>query len=95
MTLDEMERLFDKYEDEFLMFSKVENPPSKRPDLTAFLLIDQLCPSVHDIVSSAEHDEIWLDVVPEELASKATEEQILTLIRCGIRMDEYGFAMFV
>lgn len=90
---------YEKYEDEYLEFGRVKNKRSKRADLHAFLLLDKLCPSHRgfDIVSGAEHDEIWLDVEPEKLAKVATEQQIIELIRCGVRYDEDtdSLAMFV
>ncbi len=78
---------YEKYNDEFLKFDRVENKTSKRADLHAFNLLDKLVPGDCDIVCSAEHDEIWLDVRPEELSKVATEEQIIELIRCGVRYD--------
>jgi hypothetical protein len=48
-------------------------------------------------VTAAEHDEIWLDVDCERLAEIATEVDILYLVRCGVRYDEYNksLQMFV
>lgn len=89
---------YDKYSDgEFLKFDRVQNKTSQRPDLHAFTLLDKLVPGNRDLVSAAEHDEIWLSVQPEELAKVATEEQIVELIRCGVRYDQTseGLAMFV
>ena len=88
---------YEKYDDEFLKFDRVQNKLSQRADLHAFILLDSLFPNNHDIVSGAQHDEIWLDVSPEELAKVATEDQIIELIRCGVRYDEStdSLAMFV
>lgn len=87
---------YAKYSDaEFLKFDRVENKLSKRPDLHAFNLLDRLLPGTGDMVTSAEHDEIWLDIDTEELAKVATEEQIIELIRCGVRYDNGMLAMFV
>lgn len=88
---------YEKHESEFLKFEKVENKTSQRRDLHAFMLLDRLVPGEKDIVGCAEHDEIWLEVDPEELAKVATEEQIIELIRCGVRYDEdtESLAMFV
>lgn len=49
------------------------------------------------MVSYAEHDEIFLDIKPEQLAKVATEEQIKDLVTCGVRINkEYDcLAMFV
>jgi hypothetical protein len=78
---------FERYNDEFLKFERIPNPPSQRPDLCAFLLLDRLVPGKRDIVSCAEHDEIWLDVDEEQFKKTATEEDVLYLTRCGIRWD--------
>ena len=53
--------LFDKYKDEFLKFDRMENTTDiKSPDLYAFVLLDKLMPSNHDMIAAAEHDQIWL-----------------------------------
>jgi hypothetical protein len=94
MAID-LKKTFEKYDGtdtdgtgELLEFSRIENPLSKRPDLCAFLLLDKLVPGNRDIVGDAGHDEIGLDVDLEALAEAATEEDIITLIRCGVRYDE-------
>jgi hypothetical protein len=85
-----LQEIFEEYNDEYLSFEKVENKRSQRPDLHAFLLLDELFPSDRDIVSAAEHDEIYLDIEEDQL-EKLTKEQILELVRCGIIFDsEYG-----
>ncbi len=70
--------------------------PTKRRDLNAFLLLERILPGEGDMVSGAEHDEIFLGVDLEEFAKVATEEDVKNLIRCGVRFDDYreGFAMF-
>ena len=78
---------YEKHDDEYLKFDLVQNKTSRRPDLHAFNLLDRLVPGEDDIVNAAEHDEIYLSVSPDELAKVATEEQIIELIRCGVRYD--------
>jgi hypothetical protein len=97
MTTEELENLFETHDDEFLKFEKVKNKTSKRSDLHAFTLLDKLCPGKSDMVAAAEHDEIFLDVELEDLAKVVTEEQIIELIRCGVRYNtEVGsLAMYV
>ena len=82
--------------DEFLEFKDVKPKLSQRPDLHAFLLLDQLCPGKGDIIACAEHDEFWLDVDVEELAKVITKEQVIDLVRCGVRYDKRvdSLAMF-
>ena len=88
---------FDRYEDEFLRFEKVENPRHPRPDVCAFLILHDLAPDKGDMVSGAEHDEIFIDVSPDALDAAASDADILTLVRCGVRLDSYtgSLAMFV
>lgn len=75
-------------DDEFLHFDRIENPPSKRRDLCAFILLDKLVPSALDIIGYAKHEEIVLEVDPYQLAQVATEDDIRYLVRCGVRYDE-------
>jgi hypothetical protein len=86
--MDDLKAVFEKFDDEYLKFERIENPRSKRPDLHAFLLLDELVPGTTDMVSAAEHDEFFLEVDPEELAKVATEDHIRDLHRCGVRYDE-------
>jgi len=93
-----IEELFKKYTNEYLHFERVDNPLSTRPDLSAFLLLDKLLGySNEDILSCAGHDEVFLSADVEELAKVASEEDIITLIRCGVRYSsEYDcLCMFV
>lgn len=91
--------VFASHDDEFLKFDSVQadSKLSNRPDLCAFLLLDRLVQGADDIVSNAEHDEIFLDVDVEALAHVATSDDILTLVRCGVRLDKEteSLAMFV
>lgn len=87
MTKRELKDLFKLHHGEFLEFDRVANKRSKRPDLHAFMLLDELCPGEKDIVSAAEHDEIFLAVEVEDLAKVITEDQVIELTRCGIRVS--------
>ena len=97
MNTDQLEALFDeKHDEEFLKFDRVSVKKSGRADLHAFIILDELIPGrTGDMVCSAEHDEIWLDIDADELADKATEGQVVDLIRCGVRLDDGYLAMFV
>lgn len=83
-----LSEMFKKYDDEFLKFESIESPANERPDLCAFLILDQLAPGSSDMVTTAEHDKIYLEVEPEDLAKVITESDIRDLIRCGIMYDE-------
>lgn len=93
----DLAELFDKYDSDYLKFDRVENKLHHRSDICAFLLLDKLLPNKNDMVSAAEHDEIFLDADLEELAKVATEDDILMLIRCGVHYDSEtdSLAMFV
>jgi len=93
-----LEEVFEKHEDEFLQFARIEPKefPTERSDLYAFLLLDRLIPGKSDMVAGAEHDEIYLETDLTQLADSATEEDIITLIRCGVRLGNYdSLCMFV
>ena len=78
---------YEKLEDMRLEFDDVENKLSSRPDIHAFILLNQLLPGNRDIVSAAEHDQIWLDVDLEKLGDVATEDHIRQLEACGVHYD--------
>ena len=91
------EEAYDKYSDEeYGHFDRVKNKLSTRKDLHAFILLDKLVPSENegrDIVSAAEHDEFWLGIEVSDLNDAATEEQMIELIRCGVRYDSGADAL--
>ncbi|MEQ8636876.1 hypothetical protein [Gimesia maris] len=93
MELSERWETISKSMKYFKRFEKVENKRSQRPDLHAFLLLDELFPGNRDMVAAAEHDEIYLAIETEQ-AETLTDDQISELIRCGVRCGEYGLCMF-
>lgn len=95
--MQDLAERFEKYEDDFLKFERIESPSHPRPDMCAFLRLHELCPGTKDMVDGARHDEIWLSVDPEELQGKASDDDILLLTRCGVRYDDDAdsLAMFV
>lgn len=92
-----LQETFDKFEYNFSEFDKVVEKYSNRPDLHAFILLDKLVPSDNniDIIGHAELDYICLDIDLEKLAEVATEDDILTLRRCGVRYDEYYDSLMI
>ena len=84
-----IKQIFEDNFNEHGRFEDVKVKLSNRRDLHAFILLDKLLPDDdNSIIVAAEHDEIYLSVDVEELAKVATEENIINLIRCGIRYDE-------
>jgi hypothetical protein len=84
MTLTEM---FEAANDEFLRFEQIENPRHPSPDICAFLMLHDLVPTHMDILSAAEHDEVYLATDCDALAKVVTPEIVRDLHRCGIRYD--------
>ena len=82
--------MFDKFEDDYVQFERIENPPHPCPDVCAFLRLHELVPVKKgiDMLAGAEHDEVYLEVDPEDLEKVATENDVLYLTRCGVRYDE-------
>lgn len=96
MELSEFASLFERHNEEFLKFDRIETPRSARADLHAFLLLDELVPGSENLVSAARHDEFFLSVDAQALAAVASESQVVELIRCGVRFDsnEDALCMF-
>lgn len=98
-TLSELEAFWRANDErEYGYFDRVQNKTATRPDLHAFILLDRLFPSDNgsDIVSAAEHDEIYLGIEHSDLL-KLSEENIIELMRCGVRWDAHyeALCMFV
>src|SRR5580765_7499111 len=83
-----LHELFEDTDDEYGKFELIplERRRSNRPDLHAFLMLDELFPGTGDIIGGAEHDEYYLDIDGEQL-STLTRDQVIELQRCGLRYD--------
>jgi hypothetical protein len=85
MTLKEM---FKKCDDDFLEFSRIpidERRHKTRPDLCAFIYLDEKLGGSRDVVSRADYDKIWLSF---KNLDKLTLEDVLYIHRCGVSYDE-------
>ena len=98
MTIETLIALFEKYGEENIDRTTIgaEYRRTSRQDLDAFLLLDGLVPAepiegMHgyrrDMLGGAEHDKIWLDITPEQLAAVCTEEHIRVLSAFGVNYD--------
>ena len=85
-------------EDTYHKFEEVpaERRLSNRRDLNGFLLLDKIMSrstkkgsDTEDVVAAAEHDEIYLCGDLEVIAAYATDEELLDLMRSGVRFGEY------
>lgn len=93
--------LFDKnHHEEYLRFEEIDNPPFESKDLCGFHKLYQFLKQDEkhkDIVRDSRHDEIYLCGLDDLDLNNMTENDIIYLIRCGVRYDEeYDcFCMFV
>ena len=107
INIDDLPAMFERHEAEFIEFKRIQTPRHPRPDIAAFLLLHELVPEdpeylarvghASDMVSAAEHDQIWLATDVEKFAQVATEEHVIELLRCGVNYceDHDSFFMFV
>ena len=79
MTLHEM---FEKHDDEYSKFDRVPNKRSSRPDVHAFMLLDEMFVTNYDIVCWSEHDIIGLEAPTD--SELYTEAIVIELSRCGV-----------
>ena len=83
---DSIKQLFDKHANEFEKFERVENPLHHRPDLCAFLLLDSISRSDSNIIDGLG----IINIDMNDFINKATEGDIITLIRCGVEyLDDF------
>ncbi len=75
--------LFEKHNDEYCKFDRINKPLSRRPDIHAFLLLDKLFPGTDKIIDGAGLYEIYLNVELSDI-EQITEEDIIDLMRCGV-----------
>ena len=85
----EIKDKFEAVDDDYLKFERIKNKKATRPDVHAFILLEELFPSERnmDLIDSAEHDIYYFSIEGEQL-DKLTDEHILELTRCGIHYDE-------
>ena len=96
MTTEEIQEWFEEQsEAEFLKFERIEAPRHRRPDICAFLMLDEIQSGDRDMVSDARHDEVYLDFDVDASADKLTPEILRDLSRCGVRYEDGSFCMFV
>lgn len=90
------EEMFEADSDEFLKFERIPQGERRhaRPDLCAFLYLSEKFPSDFDMVSAAEHDEIFLDIETDQIET-LTQDDVTYLLRCGVHYSEDSLAMFV
>lgn len=92
--IEDLQALFEKHDDEYGKFERVQNKLATRPDVHALILLDRLVPNEGAhlidgyIFYALEHDTAWISIFYKDLAKVATESQVIELIRCGIVYDK-------
>lgn len=100
MTEQQLRELFDKHgDDEFLQWKRVpkERRRHEAPDIHVFLTLHEKYERrANDILDSASHDEVYIDVDLDK-PNTLTEEDVIDLIRAGLRYDSEvsSLCMFV
>lgn len=91
VSLEGMHERWEAVNDDFIEFENIPESerPFSSPDLCAWALLDRKFPTdcKADMVSSAEHDQIWLRIKRHEIA-QLTDDDILYLTRCGVMYDD-------
>ena len=98
MIKEEFIEIWNLHDDEYHNFGKIENKICESSDLSAFMLLHKFMINKDaDIITASEHDEIFLSTLDDLDLEKIIEDDIVYLIRCGVRYDEdYDcLAMFV
>ncbi len=93
MTLEDR---FEAADDEFLKFERIPQADRRHPrrDVCAFIYLHEKLGGEHAIIGDASHDEIHISY-SEKDRDRLTQDDIVYIHRCGIRLDEYGLCMFV
>ena len=75
------EEQFEKFNEEYRNFERIENPLFRTPKLCGLAAIEKL--EGKEIEFSAEHDVLCCGSCEREL----TDEEVIYLVRCGIGWD--------
>lgn len=97
MDAKTLKKLINQYCEDYegCKFERVQNKLSQRADLHAFLLMDRILPSSDNIISRAEHKEIYFSVQIDDFASVVTQDEVLELVRCGVSYDGHFNCLYM
>lgn len=88
---EQLESWFAEHTDE--QFLKGAMQRTTRLDLDAFNRLNKLVPGKNDIITAAEHDQIWLSIDLDLLSEVATEEDVIFLLNHGVLLDADQMAL--
>lgn len=84
--------IFEDNATERWKFENISTHLSNKTDVNAFMLLDKIAPGFGSIILSVGGGEMVLDVSEEMLVeAKASKEDILDLIRCGVTLGSDGY----
>jgi len=90
MSIEELGKIFNDYNHEYLEFERIQNPPCSFPDLCGLNMLHSLDitnDNKKDMLYGSDHRIVYLSMDPYNVLSKITKEKIIYLLRCGILYD--------
>lgn len=89
-------KFFEANEDYYL---KTDDDPLVKDQIHDLYIFNALAKFVKrgDLIVAASHEEIFLNVDPQDVYTELTSYELIRLIRCGLRYseDQECFCMFV
>lgn len=94
-TIEELARDWEICDEEAGKFDRVEDKRSSRPDIHAFILLNELVPDEKPIVTAATHDQFYIGVDMDKLVQVINRKHIVELVRCGVRLEPLTESLFM
>lgn len=94
-TVEELVKDFDICSEEYKKFERVEDKRSSRPDINAFILLNELVPDKEQIIAAVAHDTFYLKVDMDKLVQVINRRHIVELIRCGVMFEPTEESLFM
>jgi len=90
-----IKKFMDRYSVEHGKFDRIKDPPSTHRDLCAMLILSKFMTDHHtSIINCAESNgtgKLVFEPSIHDVETTATEQEVIDLIRCGVRYSgEYG-----
>lgn len=91
-----LKQFMARWDVEFGKFERIKNPTSSHRDLCAMLILSKFMTNprtsvINSVESNSRDGFIVFEPSTHDVETMATEEQVIDLIRCGVRYNgEYG-----
>ncbi len=87
-TIESVREMFARNIKEYREFDRVVQKRSQRPDLHAFLMVDELVGGDDPLIATTQAGTVYLNVVASDLAKAGvSEDVVIELLRCGVVLD--------